>query len=75
MIRTKNLEYISDGDHFSTFNPKTDGYKPMLTLELIFENENEFKYVVITNQINQGKYIKWRKNNRFRVRAIRGYPN
>ncbi|XP_075093697.1 uncharacterized protein LOC142173017 [Nicotiana tabacum] len=72
---TKGLECDSDSEsfNFSMFNPKTDGDKPVLALELTFENKHEFKYAVLTHEVNEGKYIKWCKNDNSRVKANYGH--
>ncbi|KAH0714858.1 hypothetical protein KY284_007763 [Solanum tuberosum] len=48
----------SDGMKFTMFNPNTDGLYPILTLEFIFKSKKEFKNVMITHEVSQGKYIK-----------------
>ncbi|KAH0689409.1 hypothetical protein KY289_016767 [Solanum tuberosum] len=60
----------SDGMNLTVFNPKTDGLYPILALELIFKSKKEFKNAVITHEVGQGKYIKWRKNDKERIRAV-----
>ncbi|XP_009605687.2 uncharacterized protein LOC107802797 [Nicotiana tabacum] len=72
---TKSLDCDSDSESFNfpMFNPKTDGDKPVLALELTFENKHEFKYSVITHEVNEGKYIKWCKNDNSRVKANCGH--
>ncbi|XP_049399742.1 uncharacterized protein LOC125863780 [Solanum stenotomum] len=60
----------SDGMNLTVFNPNTDGLYPILALELIFKSKKEFKNAVITHEVSQGKYIKWRKNDKERIRAV-----
>lgn len=57
----KSLEsdYDSDSLNFPKFNSKTDGLHPVLALEMIFENKKEFKNIITTHEVNQGKYIEW----------------
>ncbi|XP_033509058.1 uncharacterized protein [Nicotiana tomentosiformis] len=57
----KSLENDSDSDslNFPKFNSKTDGLHPVLALEMIFENKKEFKNIITTHEVNQGKYIEW----------------
>ncbi|XP_070035189.1 uncharacterized protein [Nicotiana tomentosiformis] len=55
--------------NFPQFNPKTDGDNPVLCLEYTFGTKQEFKNVVATHEIKNGKYIQWRRNDSVRMEA------
>nr|XP_016485384.1 PREDICTED: uncharacterized protein LOC107805815 [Nicotiana tabacum] len=58
---------------FPKYNPKTDEKSPILALEYTFGNKNESKFAVETHEIKAGKYIKWRKNDKIRIRGTKGF--
>nr|XP_016458547.1 PREDICTED: uncharacterized protein LOC107782209 [Nicotiana tabacum] len=50
------------------------GDKPILALEITFASKQDFKNAVATHEINNGKYIKWKKNNKERIKAVCIHP-
>ncbi|XP_059310363.1 uncharacterized protein LOC132061605 [Lycium ferocissimum] len=60
----------SESFNFPQFNPKTDGDNPVLALEYTFGTKHEFKNAVATHEIKNGKYIRWTRNDRLRMKAV-----
>ncbi|KAK6778077.1 hypothetical protein RDI58_024795 [Solanum bulbocastanum] len=67
----KSLDGDSDNESFDfpKHNAKTDGKNPILALEYTFESKEEFKNVVTTHEVSQGRYIQWKKNDKVRMKA------
>ncbi|KAH0709663.1 hypothetical protein KY284_011090 [Solanum tuberosum] len=70
---TRSLHSDSETEtyNYPQFNSKIDGDNPILALELTFGSKREFKDAVATHEIKkeEGKYIKWNKNDKERIRA------
>ncbi|XP_019237341.1 PREDICTED: uncharacterized protein LOC109217536 [Nicotiana attenuata] len=68
----KSLDSDSDNESFDfpKHNPMTDGKNPVLALEYTFHSKKELKNAVTTYEVNEGRYIKWKKNDNIRIRAV-----
>ncbi|XP_060182952.1 uncharacterized protein LOC132612893 [Lycium barbarum] len=67
----KSLDSDSDNESFDfpKHNAKTDGKNPVLALEYSFESKEEFKNAVTTHEVKEERYIKWKKNDKDRMKA------